>query len=105
MFAVIYSFKVKEGKEAQFKESWSGLTKLIYEFEGSYGSRLHRKSDTEFLAYALWPNRQTWEESGEKLPEAANEHRTNMRDACFSIETIEELEVEEDLLKEAPFSF
>ena len=41
-FTVIYPFKVIKGKENDFINSWTALTKLIYEFAGSYDSRLHK---------------------------------------------------------------
>ena len=51
MFCVIYSFQVKEDKEAPFIEAWKELTKLIYQYEGSLGSRIHKASEDIYLAY------------------------------------------------------
>ena len=55
-FTVIYSFDIVEGKENEFINSWTELTKLIYKFEGSYGSRLHKVNDSLFIGYAQWPS-------------------------------------------------
>jgi len=104
LFAVIYSFKVKTGKEEDFLEAWSGLTKLIYQYEGSYGSRLHRYKPDEYIAYAQWPDRKTWEESGGSLPEEAKVFSKSMQASCTSIETLHSMEVEADLLMKTPFS-
>ena len=52
IFTVIYSFKVLPEKCDSFEESWSQLTKLIYEYEGSLGSRLHRVAhETKVILY------------------------------------------------------
>ncbi|MEM7455248.1 MAG: antibiotic biosynthesis monooxygenase [Planctomycetota bacterium] len=104
MFVAIYEFKVKPGEEEAFVNSWHELTSLIYEFESSLGSRLHRTDDPHlFVAYAQWPDRATWENSGKRLPEEATSVRHQMSDACESIQTTHKLEVAEDLLADSPF--
>ncbi len=103
MFAVIYKFKVKLGQEEVFTEAWTKLTQLIYQYEASLGSRLHRQSDAIYIAYAQWPDRNTWAGSGEKLPKEAEQYRNQMRESCESIETLHELEMVENLLKNRPF--
>jgi hypothetical protein len=40
--SVLYFFDVKEDQEQVFIENWSRLTALIYEYQGSLGSRLHK---------------------------------------------------------------
>ena len=103
MFVAIYSFKVKENCEDAFVKSWEDLTKLIYEFENSLGSRIHKKSENEFIAYAQWPNKATWENSGAKMPESANSIRKIMKDSCDEISTLHELEMVSDLLADKAF--
>lgn len=103
-FTVIYAFTIHEGKAETFIHAWSEITKLIYQYEGSYGSRLHKASDTLFIGYAQWPNRRRWEESGNNLPESAGELRATMRACCAEIKTEHELEVVSDLLKDSLFS-
>jgi len=103
MFAVIYHFEVKLGKEDSFIKAWKNLTQLIYQYEGSLGSRLHKKNDQQYIAYAQWPDRKTWEDSGSKLPEEANEYRKTMKEACISISTQHELKMIEDLLARNTF--
>ena len=98
MFAVIYKFTVKEGQDENFIHSWEELTKLIRKYEGSYGSRLHRISAERYLAYALWPNRETWKNSGKKLPAESAAIRNVMRESCVEIDTEYELNVVSDLL-------
>ncbi len=98
MFTVIYTFRVKPGKEKQFSSAWSELTSLIYQYEGSLGSRLHLDSNGLFLAYAQWPTRSTWENAGSKLPSESEEIKSRMRDACEEIKTVHELDVLDDLL-------
>lgn len=99
MFAVIYQFEVKENRKTQFIEAWEELTQLIYKYEGSLGSRLHAEKDYLFIAYAQWPDRETWKNSGDKLPDHADEVRAQMKEACVKIVTLHELDCINDLLK------
>ena len=87
MFTVIYSFEVKEGKIEEFIHGWQGLTDLIYQYEGSLGSRLHRVSELNYIAYAQWPSKETWKNAGSSLPETAGTYRDQMKSACESIES------------------
>ena len=100
MFVVIYSFKIKKGRDQDFISSWQGLTKLIYKHEGSLGSRLHKKSELEYIAYAQWPDKNTWKNSGDSLPKEADQFRQLMRASCESIDTLYELDSVKDLLKD-----
>ena len=99
MFIAIYSFKVRPGAEKAFERSWRDLTKRIYEYEGSLGSRLHTSEPGTYIAYAQWPDRKTWEHAGKKLPESAKTVSQQMKDSCEKIETIFQLDVIDDLLK------
>jgi len=99
MFVAIYSFKVIKGKEGVFKSSWKSLTKLIYKYESSFGSRLHKSNDNLFVAYAMWPDKKTWKNAGENLPIEAGDLREMMGKSCLEIKTEYELEIEENLLK------
>ncbi|HEY9096829.1 MAG TPA: hypothetical protein VIN35_13875 [Hydrogenophaga sp.] len=56
-FVVLYRWKLKAGKEAQFVESWSEVTALFRE-KGSLGSRLHKGPDGFLYGYAQWPSAQ-----------------------------------------------
>ena len=85
MFIAIYSFQVKPEKESEFIETWEKLTELIYKHEGSLGSRLHKASETEYIAYAQWPSNELWENAGSKLPENANSIRETMKSCCEKI--------------------
>ncbi|MEN8230862.1 MAG: antibiotic biosynthesis monooxygenase [Bacteroidota bacterium] len=62
-FCVIYTFKVRPGMEDSFMEGWSCLTEAIRETRGGLGSRLHKSDNGWWVAYAQWPDRQTWESS------------------------------------------
>jgi quinol monooxygenase YgiN len=63
MFAAIYRWNVHPGCEEEFSHAWVELTRLIRQFLGSLGSRLHRADDGSFVAYAQWPSRSAWEQS------------------------------------------
>lgn len=100
MYVVLYAFIVKPNQEENFIKSWKGLTSLIYKYEGSLGSRLHKKDTLNYIAYAQWPDKFTFEEAGKNLPEEANHFRDLMRSSCEKVEVLEKLEIVEDLLKE-----
>lgn len=102
-FTVVYSFKIIEGKENDFINAWTELTKLIYRFADSYGSRLHKVEEQFFIGYAQWPDKETWEKAANKLPETANSIRKQMRESCSEIKTEYEMNVVEDLLYEKRF--
>ncbi|MCB0761892.1 MAG: antibiotic biosynthesis monooxygenase [Flavobacteriales bacterium] len=104
MFAALYTFTVKPGREKELLKSWTELTRLIYQYEGSLGSRIHRVGELKYVAYAQWPNRETWENMGSKLPPEAKEWSTTMRDCCSEIDTLHEMEMEVDLLKSDVYS-
>ena len=103
MFAVIYRFTVHTGQDESFQEAWGELTNLIHRHEGSLGSRLHRESEGNYIAYAQWPDRQTWEGSGDKLPAEADGWRQQMRASCEKIETLHTLDMTDDLLQERTY--
>ena len=98
MYVVLYSFQVKPHQEENFIKGWKGLTALIYQYEGSLGSRLHKKETLEYMAYAQWPSKNKFESSGGNLPEKADEYRNLMRSSCSKIEVISNAEVVKDLL-------
>lgn len=98
MFSVLYSFSIHPDKKDQFLKAWSSLTQLIIEYEAGLGSRLHEISEKEYIAYAQWPDRETWQNSGGNLPESASKIRADMREACIEIKTVYELKIVKDLL-------
>lgn len=102
MFNVIYKFEVKLDSIVSFEKSWKELTLLIYKTAGSLGSRLHKTNLASYIAYAQWPNKETWQNSQDRLPKKAYSIKELMKDSCHSIETLFELELIEDLLKIEP---
>lgn len=99
MFTVIYSFKVKPDRVQVFEKAWRGMTILISNYENSLGSRLHKQSNINYIAYAQWPDKNTWKNSGSKLPESSKDLRETMKESCEKIDILFELEVVDDLLK------
>lgn len=101
---IIYSFTVVEGKENEFIACWTALTKLIYEYEGSYGSRLHKVNDNLFIGYAQWPDKETYDKSGNNLPEEANSLRLKMRECCSEIKPVYEMVTVKNLLSDKRYN-
>ena len=98
MFIVIYSFQVKDGFEEPFENAWRELTFLFRDYAGGLGSRLHLESGQNYIAYAQWPDKETWEASNSKLPDETSKIRKAMRDAIEKIKILYELNVVDDLL-------
>lgn len=100
MFTVIYRFQIIPGRDSEFRESWSELTKLIRKHRNSLGSRLHKSElENEFIAYAQWPDKATWESEGTQEYQAlAAPWGKKMREACEAIETLHTMTVTDDLL-------
>ncbi|GLB53071.1 hypothetical protein NBRC110019_21110 [Neptunitalea chrysea] len=105
MYTIVYSFIVKPGKEDDFETSWLNVTKELYKNHGSLGSRLHKPTDTSYLAYAQWPNKEVFDVSSnaEKSP-ALLKSLENMKDCCYTIDTLHKLEVAIDFLQSNPFN-
>jgi len=99
MFCVIYKFEVKEGMNQAFISAWEGLTSIIYHHEGSLGSRLHKESESTYIAYAQWPSREIWRNSGNKLPREASEYKAKMYDSCKNSSILNELDMIKDVLR------
>ena len=98
MYIVIYEFKVKENNTQKFIDSWKAMTNLLKLHEGSLGSRLHKQKELHYIAYAQWPSKEIFDNSGKKLPKNVSEIRKNMTNSCEVIKTAYHLEVEEGLL-------
>jgi hypothetical protein len=67
-FAVIYRWRLIAGKEDQFRTAWERVTKLLLAHRSALGSRLHHADDGTWVAYAQWPNRDTWQQSRDADP-------------------------------------
>lgn len=61
MHAILYRWQVRDGHDEAFRQGWRDLTESIRARCGSFGSRLHRADDGSWVAYALWPDRATWQ--------------------------------------------
>ncbi|MGA9796386.1 MAG: antibiotic biosynthesis monooxygenase family protein [Rhizomicrobium sp.] len=61
MFVAVYWWRVRPGKEEQFRAAWRRGTELIKLRFGGLGSRLHRADDGRFVAYAQWADRAAWQ--------------------------------------------
>ncbi|MGW2865250.1 antibiotic biosynthesis monooxygenase family protein [Streptomyces sp. NPDC001205] len=96
MFAVVYRWRLQQGKEQQFIEGWHRMTAAIHRQCGSYGSRLHRADDGTWLAYARWPTPEAREQCALPDPEAA----AMMSDAIAERLPEARLHIVDDLLAE-----
>jgi len=62
-FCVVYQFKVRSGSADRFRQGWTRMTEEVHKNRNGLGSRLHLADDGWWIAYAQWPNRETWERS------------------------------------------
>jgi heme-degrading monooxygenase HmoA len=103
MFVAVYWWRVKPGKEAQFREAWRRGTAAITRIYGSYGSRLHRTGDGCFVGYAEWPDYTTWKKAFDaKMVYDDEEARAMFVDAILEVPPdsapVFAMEVTDDLL-------
>jgi len=63
---VIYRWRLEPSLVEDFCHAWQEMTHLIRAYRGGLGSRLHRATDGSYLAYAQWPSRASWLESGKR---------------------------------------
>lgn len=54
--AVLYRWRLKPGRDAEFREAWAEGTRRIHESCGSHGASLHQDEDGIYWSYALWPS-------------------------------------------------
>ncbi len=80
MVVYLYRWRLKPGKEEQFKEGWQLITQRLREEHHSLGSRLHLGDDGIYYGYAQWPDRETRDLANLASTEAT-EARLKMRDA------------------------
>ena len=79
MLILLYRWRIKPEKEAQFIEGWSEVTEFLRENFDSLGSRLHRGSDGLFYGYAQWKSVADREKAFAESPQL--EESEKMRDA------------------------
>jgi hypothetical protein len=104
MFVAVYWWRVKPGKEEQFRRAWRRGTELITANYGSYGSRLHQDLDGRFVGYAEWPDYLTWKRAFDaKMTYDEPETRRAFDDALAEAasEPAFTMEVTDDLLTRA----
>jgi heme-degrading monooxygenase HmoA len=103
MYVAVYAWRVKPGKEEQFREGWRRGTRAITRLYGSFGSRLHRAQDGRFIGYAEWPDEATWRTAFDAKmvyddPEARAMFTDALEEHSRPGELIANMEVLDDLL-------
>jgi hypothetical protein len=63
MLIVEIEFYILEGKDREFREAWTVTTDYIYKHFGSLGSRLCKADANKYIAYAQWPDLETYEKN------------------------------------------
>jgi quinol monooxygenase YgiN len=105
MFVAVYRWRVKPGREAEFRAAWVAVAEATFRAYGSLGSRLHRDADGAWVAYAQWPSREAWEAAWKKGEPADPAATATMRDCVEAESTGEQysptmsLEVTDDMLR------
>ncbi|MFT6462775.1 MAG: RimJ/RimL family protein N-acetyltransferase [Maricaulis maris] len=57
--AVLYRWKLKPGRSAEFEAAWAEGTRRIHDTCGSHGAALHKGEDGLYWSYAAWPGEDT----------------------------------------------
>jgi RimJ/RimL family protein N-acetyltransferase len=57
--AILYHWRLKPGREDEFRAAWLEGTKLIHKQCASYGARLHEADNGLFWSYARWPSEES----------------------------------------------
>ena len=103
MFIALYRWKVKEGHELNFREGWHRRTEEIYRNSGSFGSRLHQAEDGTWVAYAQWPDRNTYD-AAQTIAVVDAQARTMFRESIEEAYPDTYMQVVDDLLKSDSFT-
>jgi hypothetical protein len=99
MFVVVYRWRLKPGFEATHRAGWRAVTEAIRRAYATGGSRLHRDADGAWIAYAVWPDEETYQRAQQAAPVAADADRALMREGIEgSIEVLHRMTVVDDLL-------
>ena len=102
MFAVIYRWRVIPGMEAQFEAGWKRGTAAIAREFGGWGSRLHGAGDGVYIAYAQWPDEETWRKATAQGMRHSDTEAASMYRAAIApdgFETLFAMPVKADLLE------
>ncbi|CAG9296957.1 antibiotic biosynthesis monooxygenase family protein [Celerinatantimonas diazotrophica] len=100
MFIAVYEFEIKDGTEALFRQAWLEVTKAIYQYCGSFGSRLHLSDKPNILVgYAQWPSREQWEKDRQITDALYEKARDDMRNCLVQAKTVYKLDVSDDYLQ------
>jgi len=59
MIAVLYKFKLKNGKEKEYLQNWRKLASYFVKSRGAVGSCLHKAENGLWIAYSRWPDQKT----------------------------------------------
>jgi quinol monooxygenase YgiN len=98
LFCVIYELKVKPEMEQKFRDAWRKVTLDVMNECGSLGARLHKSDDGSWIAYAQWPDRESWQHGHKVIEEQTIALHAD--DYLLEIPTaLRSLTVVEDLLK------
>lgn len=104
MYLVIYQFIIKKDSEEAFINAWKEMTDLIYQNEGSLGSKLTKEAQNTYIAIAQWPDQNTFDNAGDNLPAIAEDIRKRMREACEEISVLKKLDLVSDLSSTSVFN-
>lgn len=96
MLCLIYRFQVRPGVSDRFREEWSWLTSKLIEENGSLGARLHHVDETTLIAYAQWPDLESWRRGERAISELFRHER--LGDYLVKHELLYEMTLVEDLL-------
>ena len=100
MIGVLIEFIVKPGREDEFVETWTELTRYIRQHFDSRGSRLHHAGEGRYIGYAQWLDAKTHAVAGDDSDEYRRlRERMNATLEKGESRLLEKLDVAVDLLE------
>ncbi|OGT21947.1 MAG: hypothetical protein A3C55_02495 [Gammaproteobacteria bacterium RIFCSPHIGHO2_02_FULL_42_13] len=76
MIAVIYRFRLKPGREEEYKRHWQNVVNYFREHRGAIGSTLHQSNDGLWCVYSLWPSEEIRDQAWPLTSEIREDSKT-----------------------------
>jgi heme-degrading monooxygenase HmoA len=99
MIYVIYEFKCTPENQESFIRLWREATQVIRNNHGSLGSRLHHAGDSTYIAYAAWPDEETFTHAQQAPCKEVEDAIKNMRATLIESKRLHVMRPIEDMLE------
>lgn len=101
MYTVLYQWNVHHEKHDDFISGWEAVTDHYIANHASLGSKLHKISETSFMAFAQWPSKEA-RDIAFNLNDAPQSAVDKMQDSIVKTHTPVETSIISDKLVNLP---